>query len=172
MSAADTQLLIEKVREESSAAQKRWVVDQSEQSSHTDTQGVIRDLGLSLGFDVWIASNDRGRSYRGGELSCGCLYTWPLVASDSVKLIDVVWFEKGQATVAAAFEVEHYTSIYSGIMRMLDLILSLAIIMSAPILSSLRTRAARTYQQLQNHAVSIIRFGHGLTPMLEVSERL
>jgi type II restriction enzyme len=185
---------LEKVREESSAAQKRWIADQSEQSSHTDMQGAIRDLGLSLGFDVWIASNDRNRAYRGGELSCGCLNAWPVVASDSVKLIDVVWFEKGQPAVAAAFEVEHSTSIYSGIMRMLDLILSPTTVRNAPIfivapnarredvfaqwrrpafaqLSHVEVRYL-PYQQLQDHGVSITRFGQGLKPMLEVSERL
>ena len=79
-------------------------------------------------------------------------------------------------------------------MRMRDLILRPTIIMSAPIfivapdarredvsaqwrrpalaqLSHVEVRYL-PYQQLQNHAASIIRFGHGLTPMLEVSERL
>jgi type II restriction enzyme len=39
-----------------------------------------------------------------------------------VRLIDVLWLEPSGA-VAAAFEVEHTTSIYSGIVRMLDLAL-------------------------------------------------
>ena len=42
---------------------------------------------------------------------------------DSVRLIDVVWVRRGSYEVAAAFEVEHSTSIYSGIVRMLDLAL-------------------------------------------------
>lgn len=191
---ASWQADLEKVREESSAAQKRWIADQSEESSHTDMQGVIRDLGLSLGFDVWIASNDRNRKYRGAELSTGCITAWPLVASDTVKLIDVVWFNKGTSTVAAAFEVEHSTSIYSGIMRMLDLILSPSAISSAPIfivapnarrdevltqwrrpafaqLSQVEVRYL-PYQHLVDHQEAIIRFGSGLKPILNVSERL
>jgi len=183
-----------RVREESNAAQKRWLADQSEATSHTDMQGVIRDLGLALGFDVWIASNDRGRSYRGSELSCGCLNAWPLATSDPVKLIDVVWFERGRATVAAAFEVEHSTTIYSGIMRMLDLMLSRSVPANAPmfivapderrddvVLQWRRPAFAQLshmdirylpYQQLHDHAATITRFGQGLKPMLEVSERL
>ena len=35
----------------------------------------------------------------------------------------MVWLIRGSAQVAAAFEVEHSTSIYSGIVRMLDLAL-------------------------------------------------
>jgi len=38
-----------------------------------------------------------------------------------VRLIDVLWLAIGTDTVAAAFEVEHTTSIYSGIVRLLDL---------------------------------------------------
>ncbi len=185
---------LNKVREESNAALKRSITDQGEATSHTDMQGMLRDLGLSLGFDVWIASNDRNRIYRGSELSCNCLGAWPLVASDTVKLIDVVWFEKGAPTVAAAFEVEHSTSIYSGIMRMLDLILSPSTVTSAPIfivapsarreevftqwrrpafaqLSQVEVRYL-PYQQLHDHSKAIVRFGQGLKPMLELSERL
>ena len=117
-----------------------------------------------------------------------------LVASDSVKLIDVVWFERGTPTVAAAFEVEHSTSIYSGIMRMLDLILSPSAVTNAPIFivapnarrEEVFTQWRRPafaqvshvevrylpYQQLHEHTNAIVRFGQGLKPMLELSERL
>src|SRR3546814_1317359 len=44
------------------------------------------------------------------------------LAADAIGLIDVLWLESG-GRVAAAFEVEHSTSIYSGIVRMLDLAL-------------------------------------------------
>ncbi|MBJ7442142.1 MAG: type II restriction endonuclease, partial [Sphingopyxis sp.] len=44
--------------------------------------------------------------------------------ADAIRLIDVLWLEQGGDRVAAAFEVEHSTSIYSGIVRMLDLALS------------------------------------------------
>lgn len=43
--------------------------------------------------------------------------------ADAIRLIDVLWLERGQAKVAGAFEVEHTTSIYSGIVRLLDLAL-------------------------------------------------
>ncbi len=38
-----------------------------------------------------------------------------------MRLIDVLWLAMGTDTVGAAFEVEHTTSIYSGIVRLLDL---------------------------------------------------
>jgi type II restriction enzyme len=40
-----------------------------------------------------------------------------------VQLIDVLWLGKAGGDVAAAFEVARTTSIYSGIVRMLDLAL-------------------------------------------------
>lgn len=156
-------------------------------------QGMIRGLGLSLGFDVWIASNDRNREYRGEALSSGCLATWPLVATDTVTLIDVVWFEKGKSAVAAAFEVEHSTSIYSGLIRMLDLILGSSAISQAPIFivapnarrdevfsqwrrpafaqhSTVEVRYL-PYQHLHDHQEAIKRFGSGLKPIQNLSER-
>lgn len=42
---------------------------------------------------------------------------------DAIRLIDVLWLDRDQPRVAAAFEVEHTTSIYSGIIRLLDLAL-------------------------------------------------
>jgi type II restriction enzyme len=39
--------------------------------------------------------------------------------------VDVLWFEKGTSRIVCAFEVEKSTSIYSGILRLTDLSLSL-----------------------------------------------
>ena len=43
-----------------------------------------------------------------------------VAAAESVRLIDVIWLDRQTQRVAAAFEVEHSTSIHSGIVRMLD----------------------------------------------------
>jgi type II restriction enzyme len=91
-------------------------------------QAWLRDLGLALGFNVWIANNDRSRAWNDGRLGDGCLAELPSQleaspAADTIRLIDVIWIEREIGRVAAAFEVEHTTSIYSGIMRMLDLAL-------------------------------------------------
>jgi type II restriction enzyme len=96
--------------------------------THTEVQGWLRDLGLALGFDVWIASNDVSRPYGDGRLGDRCLRGLPQSieqspGADAVRLIDVLWIEAGTGRVAGAFEVEHTTSIYSGIVRLLDLAL-------------------------------------------------
>ena len=45
---------------------------------------------------------------------------------NTVKLIDVLWFQKNTNNVEAAFEVEKSTSIYSGILRLSDLSYTIA----------------------------------------------
>ena len=116
-----------KIKEDANAEKTRLAAQQ-EDISHTQAQGWLRDMGRALGFGVWVASNDRNREYDGGRLSDGCLGALPeslekSSAAEAISLIDVLWFN-GEGTVAAAFEVEHTTSIYSGIVRMLDLALS------------------------------------------------
>ena len=45
---------------------------------------------------------------------------------NTVKLIDVLWFQKGTNNVIAAFEIEKSTSIYPGILRLTDLSYTIA----------------------------------------------
>lgn len=188
---------LEKVREESAAAHKRWAAERESDATHTEIQGWLRDLGKSLGYGVWIASNDQGRSYRGGRLGDGCLTQLPAQARaglDSVRLIDVIWVEADGSKIAAAFEVEHSTSIYSGIVRMLDLALGtelgagVSMFLVAPdarredVRSQLRrpafTRVAELgirylpYSELGAHRDAIGRFGSGLKPLNEISHLL
>jgi type II restriction enzyme len=118
---------LERVREEArrSHGLSRAACDQGEQD-HTTLQGWLRDLGRHLGYKVWIASNDRSRSFANGKLGDGCLDCLPdsiesLPGADSIRFIDVLWLESDGRQIAAAFEVEHTTSIYSGILRLHDL---------------------------------------------------
>lgn len=188
---------LERVREESAAARKAWIRTQESDATHTGMQGCLRDLGIALGFRVWIAANDRSRAYGQGVLGDGCLDQLPLDAAealDSVRLIDVVWFDTGTGNVAAAFEVEHSTSIYSGIVRMLDLALgagfghktSLFLVapddrrqevaqqLRRPAFSGVAELGIRylPYSQLTEHRTAIQRFGSGIKPLMEISQRL
>lgn len=119
---------LQKVRDDSAAAAKQMRRSEEEERSHTEIQGWLRDLGRALGFDVWIAANDANRALPGGRLGEGCLEALPTPiatapGSDAIRLIDVIWLHRDTAQVVAAFEVEHTTSIYSGIVRLLDLAL-------------------------------------------------
>lgn len=125
----DWLLRLERARMEAATLSKAQIAQGEVERTHSEIQAWLRDLGLSLGYDVWMAANDRGRLHEGVPLGRNCLERLPLAiatsaGADAIRLIDVLWLEKGAANVAAAFEVEHSTSIYSGIVRMLDLALS------------------------------------------------
>jgi type II restriction enzyme len=116
---------LDKVKSELSAMNAKDVKVKESSQGHTDIQEILRDLGRGLGFDVWIAANDRSRSCTLGRLGDGCLESLSQVnGSDdfenSVALIDVLWIDS-EKKIVAAFEVEHSTSIYSGVLRLLDL---------------------------------------------------
>jgi hypothetical protein len=97
-----------------------------EPSLHTETQWLLLKLGNDMGLNVWAARNDRGREVRGHRFADlpRLLPELPLqfdeATNRTVELIDVLWL-RGNAIVAA-FEIECTTSIYSGLLRMSDLI--------------------------------------------------
>jgi type II restriction enzyme len=100
-------------------------------SLHSEMQFHLLKIGQSLGYDAFVASNDRSRSYEGKSFSFMSPDKFPAIDCDkdtanTIKLIDVLWFEKGTNNVICAFEVEKSTSIYSGILRLTDLSYSIA----------------------------------------------
>lgn len=146
---------------------------------------------------MWVAANDRSRSYSDGHLGDKCLAQLPdgvTAGMDSVRLIDIVWLTTDSHEVAAAFEVEHSTSIYSGIVRMLDLALGTQVGKNSTLflvapdnrrdeveqqpcrpafsrVSDLNIRYL-PYSQLKEHRQPIARFGAGIKPLMEISQQL
>lgn len=188
-----------KVREESKSAARARVRADDGDRTHTEIQAWLRDLGKSLGYQVWIASNDQGRLFNGLRLDEGCVGRLPKAiitspAYDMIRLIDVLWLDENGTQIMAAFEVEHTTSIYSGIMRMLDLALSdsaqateglflvapddrredVAAQLRRPAFSRVADLKVRylPYGELAAHRESLARFGTGIKGMLELSSVL
>jgi len=93
---------------------------------HTEIQYRLLRLGNEMGFDVWVARNDRGKLCQGVTLGSvrGLVEELPTQFNEAtnrtIELIDVLWL-KGNSIVAA-FEVECTTAIYSGLLRMSDLL--------------------------------------------------
>lgn len=110
-------------REEPSAAAAEVPQQPTE---HVEIQWLLLKLGSDMGFDVWVARNDRGREVGGQrfsdlpKLKSELPLQFDEATNKTIKLIDVLWL-KGSAIVAA-FEIESTTSIYSGLLRMADLI--------------------------------------------------
>jgi len=116
--------------EEAEALEQPELIDRAETKTattrHTEIQHHLMTLGSEMGFDIWVARNDRSRSWNGkalGELP-GVIDELPTQFNEAtnrtIELIDVLWL-KGNSIVAA-FEVECTTSIYSGLLRMSDLL--------------------------------------------------
>jgi type II restriction enzyme len=174
-----------RVREESAKERKLLDAGREGDRTHTEIQLWLRELGRALGFDVWIAANDQSRAVGDGKLGDGCLAALPpsLAAIDSVPLIDVIWLERGGGHAVAAFEVEHSTSIYSGIVRMLDLATAAAqavrgLYLVAPdareedVRRQLARPAFRRIGELERNRQSIARFGEKLKAIDAIARAL
>lgn len=119
----DAQAQAEKVAKARHAAA---VVEQKAESEHTQIQYLLIKIGRALGYEVYVARNDRHRSYNGHSFALLTVpdlppLGWPQDVLDTVRLIDVIWLRPGTREIVSAFEVEKSTSIYSGILRMEDL---------------------------------------------------
>lgn len=102
-------LVLETGRKRIEATQKRRhedvLNDIRQDDAHSHMQSLRIKLGKALGFDVLVAADDRGRSFRDDKFSFQCLGCLPElgVPSDvaaTIDLIDVLWFKKGTSQVA------------------------------------------------------------------------
>ena len=93
---------------------------------HTEIQHRLLSLGAELGLEVWVARNDRSKKWNGVALGSlpKMLDRLPTQFNEAttrtIELIDVLWLSGN--SIVAAFEVECTTSVYSGLLRMSDLL--------------------------------------------------
>ena len=89
-------------------------------------QAKVAQIGVKMGFHIWVPRNDRSRVLEliPPTMHENFLDLLPLNYNDTtlrtVEQIDVLWL-KGRS-MARAFEIEHTTAIYSGLLRMADLL--------------------------------------------------
>lgn len=89
-------------------------------------QAMLANIGITMGFKVWIPRADKARVFGllRPEARPALLDQLPLnydeATLDTIEQIDVIWL-RGRS-MARAFEVEHTTAIYSGLLRMADLL--------------------------------------------------
>lgn len=88
-------------------------------------QALIARIGATLGYTIWLPRNDRGRvlsvwSDGKNQLIDKLPLGYDATTTRTVEQIDVLWMQK--RSIVRAFEVEHTTSIYSGLLRMADLV--------------------------------------------------
>ena len=128
----DAVLAFEKTKAEKVARTRHEEVlaEQAEENEHTQIQYLLIKMGRALKYAVYVARNDRHRSYEGhsfAQLTVPELppLSWPSDVMETVSLIDVIWFHPETNAIVCAFEVEKSTSIYSGILRLEDLVRSM-----------------------------------------------
>lgn len=126
-------------------------------------QAKLAEIGEKLGMKIWLPRNDR----------VGVLENWkpkqddilleelPLVFDETtlktIKNIDVLWIRR--RSIVRAFEVEDKTSIYSGILRMADLLalqpmLDIQIHIVAPV-----NRRDEVFKQISRPVFSVMERG-------------
>ena len=89
-------------------------------------QAKVAEIGAKMGFRIWVPAADKSRVFEClTDSSRECfLDRLPLNYDDTtlrtIQQIDVIWL-KGRS-IARAFEIEHTTAVYSGLLRMADLL--------------------------------------------------
>jgi predicted RNA-binding protein len=98
---------------------------ESEVRESIKIQGLIAKIGAKMGMSIWIPKSDRNlvlHQWKPGDKEL--LDVLPLNYNEptlkTIEQIDVLWLKK--RSIVRAFEVEHTTSVYSGILRMADLL--------------------------------------------------
>jgi len=95
--------------------------------AHVKIQSGLIRLGRAEGCSVWVPPNDRNLSYKGESFHSATLDRLPNFGFDEntrriVQNIDVLWLTRN--VIHRAFEVESTTLIYSGLLRLNDLVLA------------------------------------------------
>lgn len=168
-----------------------------EDHEHLQMQALLTQIGCALGYAVHVAINDRNRAWNGRSLAESTIERLPELGladelHQTIALIDVIWLTPDQSQIVCAFEVERSTSIYSGILRLLDLAESLG---EKPILSFLVAPDNREkeiqaqlrrpsfadlgkldlhyllFSDLCNHCGGLCTFGHDHTALLKIARR-
>jgi len=125
----------------------------------TKIQALLAELGSRMGMQIWVPRSDRAgvlAEWRGDHPPL--VERLPLNYDDTtlktIEQIDVLWL-KGRA-IKRAFEVEHTTSVYSGILRMADLLalqpnMDIRLHIVAPI-----PRREKVFQELRRPVFSLL----------------
>lgn len=91
--------------------------------SHCQVQTLLGAIGARKGYDVWIPTYDQMTLDWSLTDQFECRPVPPYGYQSITHIlqeVDVVWLARGSSDLKALFEVEHSTSIYSGLLRFND----------------------------------------------------
>jgi len=100
-------------------------IDDYEVRESIKIQALLSIIGEKMGFKIWLPKADRSLVMHEWKPDTGNLIehlplNYDQVTIRTIEQIDVLWIKR--RSIIRAFEVEHTTSIYSGILRMADLL--------------------------------------------------
>jgi hypothetical protein len=99
--------------------------NEAELRESLQVQAVLAEIGAQMGFQIWLPKADQARVLtkwkpEEGELLDHLPVGFDQATMKTIEQIDVLWIKR--RSIVRAFEVEHTTSIYSGLLRMADLL--------------------------------------------------
>lgn len=122
-------------------------------------QGAIAEIGARMGMSIWVPAADRRSALKGLDFVEGRIVdrlplNYDETTLKTIENIDVLWL-KGRSIVRA-FEVEHTTAVYSGILRMADLLalqpnMEIKLHIVAP-----ESRRAKVFDELRRPVFSLL----------------
>ena len=125
-------------------------------------QALLARIGAAMGLRIWIPRNDRAAvstewTPEPGQLLDVLPFSYDETTLKTVEQIDVIWIHR--RSIARAFEVEHTTSIYSGLLRMADLLalqpnIGIKLHIVAP-----ASRRAKVFQEIVRPVFSLLEGG-------------
>jgi hypothetical protein len=125
-------------------------------------QALLGSIGEKMGFKIWLPKGDRGEVLKEWQPGAKTLLdvlplNYDLTTLKTLEQIDVLWLKK--RAIVRAFEVEHTTAVYSGILRMADL-LSLQPNMDIKLhLVAPAGRREKVFQEIQRPVFSLLEKG-------------
>ena len=135
------------------------VTPENTQRESIKIQALLGRIGESMGFKVWIPRGDKSRVEQVWQPGPGVLLddlplNYDETTLQTIENIDVLWL-KGRA-MARAFEVEHSTAVYSGLLRMADLLalqpnMDIKLHIVAPV-----SRREKVFQEIQRPVFSLL----------------
>jgi predicted RNA-binding protein len=147
---------------EDTGNEKPDIKDETSIRDSMKVQALVAQIGEKMGFKIWIPRNDRSRVLQEWKPEAGILIeelplSYDQATLKTIEQIDVLWLRR--RSIVRAFEVEHTTSIYSGILRMADLLalqpnMDIKLHLVAP-----GNRREKVFEELQRPVFSLLERG-------------
>lgn len=142
--------------------EKEGITDETAIRESVKVQASLAKIGEKMGFKIWLPRNDRSRVQQDWKPDSGVLLdelplNYDITTLKTIEQIDVLWIRK--SSIVRAFEVEHTTSIYSGLLRMADLLalqpnMDIKLHLVAP-----SSRKDKVFEEIQRPVFSLLERG-------------